>query len=274
LFFFVKFIDFDIGNLELIRIWHDNSGSFAGWYLQTVLIKCTRTSVTEDKSKENSILKENLDKLRFKLENINEDVVHKKKIFKSIPPRRPKSAELKSKNAKNLSKNTMKRASSAAPISERLNNEKSKSYEDLKYTDKLKEKLQPILKRSGSPRNMTRTVSFDNKDSHKKPISRSSSTDMLNDIINDSKWVLSMSYNEKNQVKAFKTLEDYDKKLESMEYKPKTGKVIESLKEDQQKTDEQEGLVYIFECQKWLAKDEGDKKTERILKPTNIIRKN
>lgn len=232
------------------------------------MLKSSRTSVTGDKSKEDSILKENLDRLRFKLEN--ENVVQKKRTFKSIATKRPKSADPKSR--RNLSKDIKKRASSAIIASKETTDKRIKSYENLKYTDLLNQKLQPILKRAGSPRNMTRNVSFDNKSSKSKPISRSSSTDMLSDVIKDSKWVMSIRFNEKNQIKAFKTLEEYDEKLKSMKYKKETGKVIESSIKDQQEINDQEGLVYIFECKNWLAKDEGDGKIERVLKPTDIIK--
>ena len=34
---------------------------------------------------------------------------------------------------------------------------------------------------------------------------------------------------------------------------------------------EDESFIYVFECKQWLAKDQGDKKIERILKVTNIL---
>jgi hypothetical protein len=104
-------------------------------------------------------------------------------------------------------------------------------------------------------------------------------------------WILSICYDDKNHIKDIKNLENFDKSIKKISHQDikkydeniQKNKKTKSDKNDQYKrNDEQIGLnnnindtenmIYVFECRHWLAKDMEDKKIERVLKPTNLLK--
>ena len=113
-------------------------------------------------------------------------------------------------------------------------------------------------------------------------------------------WMMSITYENENKIKNIKTIETYDKSIKNISkdfinrFELKSKK-LQKTKEDEKKEEEKlekeieqreispsnekkkksidlEDVIYVFECKKWLAKDMDDKKIERVLKISSILR--
>lgn len=159
-----------------------------------------------------------------------------------------------------------------------------------------------ILKTSASPRSaseLRKHVKFDSslntetkieaKGNKQDPNKEKSEKSAQNKIEMNLHWILSINYNDasSNLMKSIKTIENYDKTIKNIDkkllemYDAKTSKLTKPVNEkdkseikglDTDSADNSENLIYVFECKKWLAKDMGDKKIERILELSNILR--
>jgi len=262
-----NFIDSDVGEISSVRIWHDNGGVAPGWYLQTVLLKVSKTILTDEKYKEFSTIKDEMDKIRYK---VNKKKKLEKNRIKTSNMKRPLSANARS--VKNKESEKRERSSSAVDL-------KSKSLSEVNVSAILRKRLEEqsneinrasptsILKTSSSPRNNARNVKFDTEKKEEKK-------SLVNHF-----WAFTVNYDEKNFVKKTHSIDEYDQSLLEIEYKKvaevkqqvdKSDERRKSL-EDTRKQKQLEKNLYVFECNKWLAKNEDDGKTERILKITNII---
>lgn len=182
------------------------------------------------------------------------------------------------------------------------NHEKSKSLSDISRSSP----TPSILKTSASPRRSGETtrksVKFDPSDSKnedpakKKSTSPSGSGGKQEVILNPIKpemnitWIMSIFYgsHDSNQIKAIKTIENYDKSIKNIDnklvesynskmkkIKPKAKDGDEVLASSQDSKEELSKIkgnpIYVFECNKWLAKDMDDRKIERVIKLSNIL---
>lgn len=66
-------MDKNVGDLKLIKIWHDNSGSAPGWFLQAVLIKAIPTTLSGQQDKHDSELRDQVDRLikKYRIKELN-----------------------------------------------------------------------------------------------------------------------------------------------------------------------------------------------------------
>lgn len=62
-----------MGDLKLIKIWHDNSGTAPGWFLQAVLIKAIPTTLSGQQDKHDSELRDQVDRLikKYRIKELN-----------------------------------------------------------------------------------------------------------------------------------------------------------------------------------------------------------
>ena len=163
-----------------------------------------------------------------------------------------------------------------------------------------------ILKTASSPRSrnemMRKSVKFneaENKSTSINKLEKGQSADgekTAPKIEMNLNWIMSLTYGEQNAIKQMKTVEDFDKTIKHIDSKlvakldesenpaskklTKQAKSIDDDRDRESKTATPTGdqgrhhedhLIYVFECKQWLAKDQGDKKIERILKVTNIL---
>ena len=108
-------------------------------------------------------------------------------------------------------------------------------------------------------------------------------------------WLMSVMYNDQNQIKSLRTIENFDRGLKSIDdrhiakydsifreqaaklTKEKEAEEAAPIAERQRSprpgsaVENKNNLMYVFECKKWLAKDSQDRKIERIIKVTNIL---
>lgn len=167
-----------------------------------------------------------------------------------------------------------------------------------------------ILKTSSSPRSrndmMRKSVKFneaENKSTsinkqeknQQQPVQEAEKSSTTPKIEMNLNWIMTLAYADQNVIKEVKSIENYDKTIKNIDVKlvekldenenPSSKKLTKakSIDEDRErdaksipneitgKKVEDENLIYVFECKQWLAKDQGDKKIERILKVTNIL---
>jgi len=108
-------------------------------------------------------------------------------------------------------------------------------------------------------------------------------------------WLMSVVYNDQNQIKSLRTIENFDRSLKNIDerhvakydaiFREQAAKLTKDKNVEEtapgperqrsprpDSTDENNNnLMYVFECKKWLAKDSQDRKIERIIKVTNIL---
>ena len=168
-----------------------------------------------------------------------------------------------------------------------------------------------ILKTSSSPRSrndmMRKSVKFNESENKKtsigkqernpSPAQETEKTSTAPKIEMNLNWIMSLTYADQNVIKEVKSIENYDKTIKNIDVKlvekldenensqGQSKKLVKakSIDEDRDrdaksipdeikgKKVEDESFIYVFECKQWLAKDQGDKKIERILKVTNIL---
>ena len=261
------------------------------------------TTITGKKEKHNSEIKEHLDLLRqkIKVRDMKLSLPEKNNLRKSL--KRSSSADA-TKSDETTTKNQIKPRSTSASSAD--GKEKSTMYKNVlkknleKNGENLMERLSnasptmSILKTSSSPRTERKKVKFNSKDFYhqldenslqnsKEPVA------VLNNNTKQAKlemklnWIMTVSYNEQNLVKNIKTIENFDKTLKSLDQKSLSKYDIVLKNEDKPKdpidreatpshSNGNDNNIYVFECKKWLAKDSPDKKIERVLKPSNILR--
>lgn len=199
-----------------------------------------------------------------------------------IEPRKPRSQSLtrrplSSKKGSNINPN--------------LKQKRSKSVDNVKITRS--KSLVSILKKQNSPRNSKHNVKFDST----KEAGHHDSNDDVKENKKMSKldWIMTVKY-KGNKLIPFRRIDEIDKKMIDkkefdrfkLEYKKqedlnnpfldkleiidqKSGS-MESLRSNKdKKKDDLNDKMYVFECNQWLAKDEGDRRIERILKLSDII---
>lgn len=163
-----------------------------------------------------------------------------------------------------------------------------------------------ILKTSSSPRNSVsggtrKSVKFGENSTSggrdsPKTNSPSTSKSAAPRVEMNIEWIMSVVYAapESNRIKMVRTIENFDKSLKSIDDrliesynskikklgKAKTESEVNSVKQEivgksaVSTTDaaaKAENVIYVFECNKWLAKDAGDKKIERVIKLSNVL---
>ena len=168
-----------------------------------------------------------------------------------------------------------------------------------------------ILKTSSSPRSrneiMRKSVKFNEAENKSTTINKleknqqpslekeGEKTSLAPKVEMNLNWILSLVYGDQSLIKSMKSIENYDKTIKSIDNKlvekldesenPTSKKLTKtkSIDEDRDrdvksisieyagKKVDDENLIYVFECKQWLAKDQGDKQIERILKVTNIL---
>lgn len=324
-----------------MRIWHDNSGNYPEWLLDTVLVRCMQTSITGHESEHDSDLIKQLENLRkkYKIRDMKldlNDVIKPKKSEK-----RSKSADLAKRNrlAKNKLFNKHRSSSADSKIGSKEKSGKdspssnsqtdlSKSNDSINYKEILKKNLKKslgsqelsrasptpsILKTAASPRTR-KHVKFNSQltssDATPKPTDKSPSpapnqnvkqqqqqqqpSTTSNKIEMNIQWILSVEYNDStsNQITNFDSIEDYDPTIKNIDsklisyYDSKTNKLLKPAVPNEQLNDQKidetkdnkaenvnlENMIYVFECKRWLARNMDDRKTERILKLTNILK--
>lgn len=165
-----------------------------------------------------------------------------------------------------------------------------------------------ILKTSSSPRTrndmMRKSVKFNENTENsrqaaaqKEAEQQKTSAPKIEMSLN---WLMSVSYGEQNAIRAIKTIENFDKTIKNIDNKllakydaslnPNIKKLskTKSVDSDRERdaadakahmdasfedTDKaNENYIYVFECKKWLARDQGDKKIERKIKVTNMLK--
>lgn len=235
----------------------------------TVLLKVSKTIITDDKYKEFSTIKEEMDKIRYKV-NKRRELEKKREKIKDRDMRRSLSANPKSKEKEVAEKR--ERSSSASNLNSKSMNEVNMSAILRKRLEEQSNEINrasptSILKTSSSPRNIDRSVKFNTERKEVKT------------CVVDIFWAFTVNYNSKNVVTKTRSIDDYDRSLQEIDFKrvPEVKHQVEKSNdrrksnEDARKQKQLEKNLYVFECNRWLAKDEEDGKTERILKITNII---
>jgi hypothetical protein len=105
-------------------------------------------------------------------------------------------------------------------------------------------------------------------------------------------WILSLAYDRSGNkaIRNIRTIENFDKSIKQVssqavaKYDSSMKRSSSAAKKDEkpsEKTEqveaekpahEMENVIYVFECKRWLAKDMEDKKIERVLKPSNMLK--
>ncbi len=197
-------------------------------------------------------------------------------------PRKPRSTSLPRRQTSGTLRSTSK-------FSIASKDKRSKSVDNGKIDSKyLSNSLVSILKKQNSPRNSNRNVKFDVvniKEEHVAEVNE-------NKKIQNLDWIMTAKY-QKDKIIPLKSLEETDKKTKDdfnqkefnrfkKEYKKLEGLNNPYLNAEHNKRDSNESLksnkdndindkMFVFECNRWLAKDEGDGRIERILKLSKII---
>lgn len=162
-----------------------------------------------------------------------------------------------------------------------------------------------ILKTSASPRNTRKSVKFDaettttSSSSAKqtasaggKETTAASSTGKGDQKVAprvemNLEWIMSIAYAENGPMRSIRTIENFDTSIKAIDnslvdvYNTKMKKLDkvkasessdrrDSKSPDQSKI-KSENAIYVFECNKWLAKDADDRKIERIIKLSNVL---
>jgi len=260
------------------------------------LIKCVSTHITGKKEKQDPELRDQLFRLKKKL-RIRELKLNMSEVSGRSRTHKPRSSSADSAKS-NDTKDLPKRSTSAnSAIEPKITTKDQLSSQS---------PTSSILKTAASPRNQRKTVKFNSKDFYhqisddgsKKSTSVSSSGGQATTKTKlDMKlsWLMSVVYNEQNQIKSLRTIENFDRGLKNIDdrhiakydliFKEQEVKLTKGKKNEEKvlspeklqsprtkNTDEKNNnLMYVFECKKWLAKDSPDKKIERIVKVTNIL---
>jgi hypothetical protein len=207
---------------------------------------------------------------------------------------RSKSADLNSARSSSRSPvdKASPRASSAEP-NHKKHAEKSRSSAELSRASP----TPSILKTSASPRrdSARKQVKFDHNEHDNKKKSKhrhSPSVEKEDDVIKPEmkiNWLMTLTYSgHKNEgIKSINTVENYDKGLKNIDNKTisvynskmkkfgntedQVGRSNRSVEETAASKGKADHLIYVFECNKWLAKDQDDRQIERTIKVNNII---
>jgi len=227
----------------------------------------------------------------LKIRELKLNLPETKARSRSQKPRATSADSSKSNDAKNLPKRSTS-ANSGVEVKKTANDQKISQ-----------SPTSSILKTSASPRNQRKTVKFNSKDFYHQisddnsrksaPVTSSASTKTKLDM--KLTWLMSVVYNDQNQIKSLRTIENFDRSLKNIDerhvakydaiFREQAAKLTKDkgVEEtapgsDRQRsprpgsTDENNNnLMYVFECKKWLAKDSQDRKIERIIKVTNIL---
>lgn len=296
--------DINVGQIRAIRIFHDNSGTAPGWFLDAVLIKSVSTAITGNKEKHDAELKDQLEKLRKKFK-ARELKLNIPVPIKTRSPRhkRSQSAELKRASLTSASPSPV-RSSSAEPQSQAdlLKSVLKKNLEQRVNSGSLNglsrsSPTSSILKTSSSPRGSrteTRKQVKFNKEIHhhdsSKPDDSNATKSQAPKLEMKIHWFMSVYYNENKLTKNIKSIENFDKSLKNTDEKlldkyyettlkkvQRTGRELE-VEESKEAANKRarsaspDNFIYVFECKNWLAKDMGDRKIERIIKVKSILK--
>ncbi|CAF0724098.1 unnamed protein product [Brachionus calyciflorus] len=273
-----QIFDDDIGDIKMIRVWHDNSGSAPGWFLEAVLIRSMSTTISGNESKQDYELYRQLDKIskKIKIKDLKPDELEK---LEDRSTKRSKSAELRRKVKPRVAKRTR---SASADLKRRS------SMNDNEFKKSERTSTPSILKTPNSPRTrrdmMKKHVKFEQQSNDKlKNEKKEDKTAKIDMILN---WVMSINYHDDSKtIKNVRTIENYDKSIKNIDnklvtlYESKLSKsTASSTKENKSDVQQtplsprnskqsiQENLIHVFECNKWLAKDMEDRQTERIIR--------
>lgn len=293
--------DVNVGQIKAIRIFHDNTGTAPGWFLDAVLIKSVTTTITGNKDKHDAELKDQLEKLRKKFKarelKLNIPVGHN---IKKSPNKRSQSAELKRTSHTNYPSTSPIRSSSAEPSSSALLKSVLKKNLEQSSSGALDgvSRASPtssILKTSSSPRSSRtdtrKQVKFNKEIHHHDSNAKPDETTKPQAPKLEMKvhWLMSVYYNENKTTKNVKSIENFDKSLKNTDEKlldkyyeaamKKAQKGARDLEIDDKsemnkraRSTSPDNFIYVFECKNWLSKDTGDRKIERVLKVKTILR--
>jgi hypothetical protein len=239
------------------------------------------------------------------------DLLKSKKQAKIKNPAKGRSLSADSKKLKLDSKSNLSQADGTDKLKYtdilKQNLERSKSGPDI---SRQHSPTPSILKTSSSsPRSrndmMRKSVKFneaENKsatinklDKNQQPVQETEKSSTAPKTEMNLNWIMSLTYADQNVIREVKSIENYDKTIKNIDSKlvekldenenPQSRKLTKakSIDEDRDrdvksipveingKKVDDENLIYVFECKQWLAKDQGDKKIERILKVTNVL---
>lgn len=235
------------------------------------------TTLTGNESKQDSEVYLQLNKIskKFRIKNLKPEEIEKlenKKI-------RSKSAELSRKTVKNKS---IKRPRSVSTNSKSNMFPQSSRDGLIRNTDLNRASPTPsILKNSASPRTrrdmMKKQVKFETADKAKEKKEEKSNQAKVEMNVN---WLMTINYSDDNRtIKSVRTVENFDKSIKNIDnklvslYESKLNKSLKKVEETVTNAPKSvnENLIYVFECNKWLARDKEDRQTERILKITNVL---
>ena len=233
------------------------------------------TTLSGNESKQDSEVYLQLDKIskKFRIKNLKPEEIEKLENKKP----RSKSAELSRKTVKSKS---IQRPRSVSSNYKR--NTVSSRQDDLKKSIESRASPTPsILKNPTSPRTrrdmMKKQVKFETAEKTKEKKGEKPNPVKVEMNVN---WLMSINYSDDSRtIKSVRTVENYDKSIKSIDnklvslYESKLNKSLKKPEETVTATPKpvNENLIYVFECNKWLAKDKEDRQTERILKITNVL---
>lgn len=245
-----QILDANVGQIKAIKVWHDNSGVAPGWFLSTVLVRPTSTTITGKQEKHDSEIKQQLEKLRKKFKirelRLNEAEPSNKNKNKKDDKKRSKSADPSKSSPRTPEPTTsdVKQRSSSADPSGSVNYKDvlKKNFEKnglgLEAPSPTVSRASPtpsILKTSASPRtkneSMKKSVKFNSQDIHhnvddpkpesgkNEPVKQEPPKPAAPKTEMSISWVMSIKYDDRKNIDFIETIEDHDKMLKNIDNK-------------------------------------------------------
>ena len=242
----MKIMDMDVGKVDQIKIWHDNSGVGPGWFLDSVVIRkkhSTCRPVT-------TIFIQRLHEASQALYRRAREQLQKLNQKRALSSKEGDRDSISSKNNDELASNRSILRGSV--IGERTNSQKSVRWDERGGGSQ--ENL------SNDPRRMKMLDEKRRKaDSSADPIESGH-------FEHNAHWISSHNYiNKKWEIQSIEeqnplNLDQPTRSLLLEDRNASNTKIKSTI-------NEREDDVYEFEANRWLSKDEGDKKTEVYLTP-------
>ena len=246
-------MDIDVGKIEHIRIWHDNSGAGPGWFLDSVLIrkKYSRSRVIAD------TFVERLEQLGHVYRHRAQDQIKKAMAKSSAKDDQSHASDRLNPKSKYYDEDerNQRLGSSQSILRSPAGRDKASAQKSVRWDQQSvdssnnvsldrAQRMSPPQKR---PKDEPLTVESGHFDHHVYWIS--------SHIYADNKWQI-------------KSVEEKDKVL--LDSSTRSSLLVDRAAANNKakvSADEKDDDVYEFEANRWLAKDEGDKKIEVVLKP-------
>lgn len=242
--------------------------------LLKVLIRSVSTTISGDESKQDIELFDHLDKIRTKIriKDLKPEDLDK---LEQKKPRRAKSAELNrqkklsSKRNRSISADLKKKKTSTN--AERINgpNESSSTVSILKTSASPRTRRDMMKKHVKFEKNLSQSKNSEEK----KPVQSKIEMNM--------NWLMTINYSKNSQISNLRTLENFDKSIKAIDkrligiYESKVSKSTQSVEQltSAHKNSENvsDNLIHVFECNQWLDGSGEDRKTDRILKLSNVL---